>query len=133
MDWTEERNSRLRDLWDEGLSTRAIAAALGVTKNAIVGKSYRLGLERRCPSNRPGSAPRPQPVPAKRPERPGHPVLELRVGVCRWPLGDPRTSAFRFCLDPTEGGTTYCPGHRIMATRSKAVGERRNETRPSAS
>lgn len=87
MDWTEERNSRLRDLWDEGLSTRAIAAALGVTKNSIVGKSYRLGLQRRCPSNRPGSAPRPQPVPAKRPERPGHPVLELRVGVCRWPLG----------------------------------------------
>lgn len=133
MDWTEERESRLRDLWDEGLSTRAIATALGVTKNAIVGKSYRLGLERRCPSNRPGSAPRPQPLMTKPPERPAHPILELRVGVCRWPLGDPRTSGFRFCLDPTEGCTTYCPDHRAMAVRSRDASDRRNERQAPAS
>lgn len=129
MDWTEDRRSRLRDLWDEGLSTRAIATALGVTKNAIVGKSYRLGLERRRPSNRPGSAPRPQPVVEKRPERSDHPILDLRVGVCRWPLGDPRTVGFSFCLGPTEGGTTYCPGHHAMAVRPSADGRRRNDLR----
>lgn len=129
MDWTEERISRLRDLWDEGLSTRAIAAALAVTKNAIVGKSYRLGLERRCPSNRPGSAPRPQDASSKPPARSAHPVLTLRTGVCRWPLGDPRTSGFRFCLDPTDGGATYCAVHRAAATRSRSVDDRRNESR----
>lgn len=127
MDWTDQLESRLRDLWDEGSSTRSIAGALGVTKNAIVGKAYRLGLDRRRPSNRPGSAPRPLPVVAKRTERPDHPILELRTGVCRWPLGDPRTTGFRFCLDPTEGGATYCPGHRAMAARTGGRDERRNE------
>lgn len=130
MEWTQERISRLQALWDEGLTTRAIGEALGVTKNAIVGKSYRLGLERRCPSNRPGSAPRPQAASPERPKRMEHPVLTLRTGVCRWPLGDPRTKDFRFCLDPTECRGTYCPTHSAAARRTTGVAQRRNEFRP---
>lgn len=38
---------RLRQLWDEGHSTAEIGRRMGVTKNTIVGKAYRLGLPKR--------------------------------------------------------------------------------------
>ena len=51
MDWNEETISRLRAMWDEGLTTAEIGRRLGVTKNAVVGKSHRLVL-----------SPRPSPI-----------------------------------------------------------------------
>ena len=47
MPWNEENVSRLRDLWDQGLPTSQIGKLLGFTKNAVVGKAHRIGLERR--------------------------------------------------------------------------------------
>ncbi len=47
MEWAEETISRLRTLWDEGLSTAEIGRRLGVSKNAVVGKAHRLDLPAR--------------------------------------------------------------------------------------
>jgi len=47
MEWAEDTISRLRALWDEGLSTAEIGRRLGVTKNAVVGKAHRLDLPAR--------------------------------------------------------------------------------------
>lgn len=48
MSWTDERVSMLRDLWAKGLSASQIAMQLGgVTRNAVIGKAHRLGLESR--------------------------------------------------------------------------------------
>lgn len=47
MDWTEENVARLRELWEQGLSTAEIGRQLNVTKNAVVGKAHRLGLKAR--------------------------------------------------------------------------------------
>lgn len=44
MSWTEERVELLRKLWDGHLSASRIAAELGVTRNAVIGKIHRLGL-----------------------------------------------------------------------------------------
>jgi len=44
MEWTEETISRLRGLWQDGLSTAEIGRRLSVTKNAVVGKAHRLVL-----------------------------------------------------------------------------------------
>lgn len=38
---------QLRQLWDEGHTTAEIGRRLGVTKNTIAGKAYRLGLPKR--------------------------------------------------------------------------------------
>ena len=47
MSWTEDRIELLKKHWEEGLSARVIAARLGgVTRNAVIGKVHRLGLER---------------------------------------------------------------------------------------
>ncbi len=47
MDWTEEAISRLRGLWQEGLSTAEIGRRMSITKNAVVGKAHRLTLPAR--------------------------------------------------------------------------------------
>ena len=47
MPWTEDKVSQLIELWDQGLPTSQIGKILDFTKNAVVGKAHRIGLERR--------------------------------------------------------------------------------------
>lgn len=48
MGWNEHKIERLKQLWAEGVTASAIAADLGgITKNAVIGKAGRLGLEAR--------------------------------------------------------------------------------------
>ena len=47
MGWTDEQVEELKRLWDKGLTTGEIGKALGVSKNAVVGKAHRLGLNGR--------------------------------------------------------------------------------------
>ena len=47
MPWTDDKVSQLRELWDQGLPTSQIGKILDFTKNAVVGKAHRIGLERR--------------------------------------------------------------------------------------
>ena len=46
--WFDDRVAVLKDLWAKGLSASQIAVQLGgVTRNAVIGKAHRLGLEKR--------------------------------------------------------------------------------------
>ena len=48
MSWTDERVEQLKQLWGQGMSASEIADTLGdVTRNAVIGKAHRLGLEAR--------------------------------------------------------------------------------------
>ena len=47
MPWTDDKVIQLRELWDQGLPTSQIGKILNFTKNAVVGKAHRIGLERR--------------------------------------------------------------------------------------
>ena len=48
MAWTDDRVEKLRELWTKGLSASQIAVQLGgVSRNAVIGKAHRLGLEGR--------------------------------------------------------------------------------------
>jgi GcrA cell cycle regulator len=68
--WPAEKDAMLIKLWEEGLAVSKIGEAMGITKNAVVGRAHRLEernlLERRkspiireyARSNKPKSAPR---------------------------------------------------------------------------
>lgn len=46
--WSDERTSTLKKLWADGFTASQIAKRLGgITRNAVIGKVFRLGLARR--------------------------------------------------------------------------------------
>jgi GcrA cell cycle regulator len=48
VSWTEERIDTLKKMWDSGLTATQIAEELGgVSRNAVIGKAHRLGLQSR--------------------------------------------------------------------------------------
>jgi len=48
MSWTDERIERLKSLWTKGMTASHIADELGgVSRNAVIGKAHRLGLQSR--------------------------------------------------------------------------------------
>lgn len=48
MSWTDERIDRLKELWSNGMTASQIADELGgVSRNAVIGKAHRLGLQSR--------------------------------------------------------------------------------------
>jgi len=48
MSWTDERIEQLRQMWERGMTASQIAEELGgVSRNAVIGKAHRLGLQAR--------------------------------------------------------------------------------------
>ena len=55
MSWTEERIEQLKSMWTQGATASEIAEKLGgVSRNAVIGKAHRLGLEARPSPVKPG-------------------------------------------------------------------------------
>ena len=79
MSWTDERIDRLKEMWTRGMTASQIADELGaVSRNAVIGKAHRLGLQSRPSPVKPNEpapaaaapaeaapAPAPAPQPAK--------------------------------------------------------------------
>lgn len=58
MSWTDERIDRLKELWIQGMTASQIAEELGgVSRNAVIGKAHRLGLQSRPSPVKPNEAP----------------------------------------------------------------------------
>jgi GcrA cell cycle regulator len=73
MSWTDERIDRLKEMWTRGMTASQIAEELGaVSRNAVIGKAHRLGLQSRPSPVKPnelpgaGASPAPAPEPAAR-------------------------------------------------------------------
>ncbi|MDO7842582.1 GcrA family cell cycle regulator [Sphingomonas immobilis] len=57
MAWTDERIETLRKMWEDGQTASQIAEALGqVSRNAVIGKAHRLGLQSRPSPVKPNDA-----------------------------------------------------------------------------
>jgi len=84
MSWTEERIERLKQMWHEGATASEIAEKLGgVSRNAVIGKAHRLGLDSRPSPVKPGEEKKdvnftPTQVKSKLPDPSTQP----------WPMGD---------------------------------------------
>jgi GcrA cell cycle regulator len=86
MSWTDERIERLKELWSQGTTASQIADELGgVSRNAVIGKAHRLGLQARPSPVKPNEehesghaaseaeAPRPAPAAEAAPAAPVEP------------------------------------------------------------
>jgi GcrA cell cycle regulator len=107
MSWTEERIERLKKMWHDGATASQIADELGgVSRNAVIGKAHRLGLEQRPspvkpgeekevkkPAAAPAAAAAPKPAPkAEAPTPAQAPATPTPAAQPRQPTG-PRISA----------------------------------------
>ena len=135
MPWNDDNVSRLRDLWDQGLPTAQIGKLLDFTKNAVVGKAHRIGLERR-PSPIRRTAVKPDRKKARSPVMPKltFETSELEEKVyspkittfipnvkniftasskrgCEWPEGHPDEVEFHFCNKERFEDKPYCIDH----------------------
>ncbi len=85
MAWTEERIDNLKVMWEKGMTASQIAEELGgVSRNAVIGKAHRLGLNARpspVKSHDVEASAEPRPVPAAAPVARSAPrtVAEARV------------------------------------------------------
>lgn len=60
--WTQEQTEALRSLWQSGATAKVIANHLGMSRNAVLGRAGRLGLNRTGKPSHGGKA-----LPAERP------------------------------------------------------------------
>jgi len=139
MSWNETNVARLRELWDQGLPTAQIGKLLGFTKNAVVGKAHRIGLERR-PSPIRRTAVKPDRKKARSPitpklnfetskevnkeivrvEKGSQPIIKnlLNNNIqrgCEWPEGHPDETDFKFCGQVRFEDKPYCLDHCAIA------------------
>jgi GcrA cell cycle regulator len=142
--WTDERIARLKQHFEAGHSCREIAADIGVSRNAVIGKLSRLSLTRgrtsdeRRPRDRSFAPPRrPKAMPHLQyemlatiygeSETPlmSAPIdvanrcslMELGENRCRWPISTPGAADFCFCGNAAPDGQSYCAGHGRLAYR----------------
>jgi len=70
MSWTDDRIDTLRTMWEKGMTASQIAEALGdVSRNAVIGKAHRLGLQSRpspVKANDDSASATPAPAPVKK-------------------------------------------------------------------
>jgi GcrA cell cycle regulator len=145
--WTKERLELLKSGFEAGLSCREIAATIGVSRNAVIGKISRLNLTRdkagvrgparKVADNRPPRTKaqatlrqfllkavpvETEPVVEVDTIHNGHScsLFELTKERCRWPISTPGAADFCFCGNTPLDGLPYCAGHSRMAYRVSA-------------
>lgn len=146
MAWTDERIDTLRKGWEGGKTASMIAEELGegVSRNAVIGKAHRLGLQSR-PSPvksedsavvapavvaKPVAKPAPRriirAVAAAKPSKTT--LLDLSEKVCKWPIGHPGEVDFHFCGKDSKPSFPYCEEHCLIAYQAQLP--RRDRSRP---
>jgi len=112
MSWTDERIDQLRRLWGQGMTASQIAEDLGgVSRNAVIGKAHRLGLDARpSPVKGGGSASSDAAAPAAAPSAaapPPAPVVEKATAPAPAPRPAPTPAPAAPVAAPTPMGASH--------------------------
>ena len=145
MSWTDEKVSKLKELWGKGNTASQIAEIIGgISRNAVIGKAHRLNLSakiktRSAPTNKKfDNSVSENNIKLKRgrknkfksliiekdfePENPKQ-LEELDENSCKWPIGHPDEKNFYFCGRSSLKDFSYCKLHLLYAYQPKGKKE----------
>ena len=141
MSWTDEKVSKLKELWGKGNTASQIAEIIGgISRNAVIGKAHRLNLSakiktRTATSNKNFESSLNNANTKQRksrgsrfksliiekdfePEKPKQ-LEELDENSCKWPIGHPDEENFYFCGRSSLKDFSYCKLHLLYAYQPK--------------
>ena len=145
MSWTEEKVSKLKELWGKGNTASQIAEIIGgISRNAVIGKAHRLNLSAKIKTRTATSnesfenAVNDKNIKSKKVRRskfksliiekdfePENPktLEELDENSCKWPIGHPDEKNFYFCGRSSLKDFSYCKLHLLYAYQPKGKKE----------
>tara|TARA_B100000795_G_C22692630_1_gene396220 strand:- start:149 stop:646 length:498 start_codon:yes stop_codon:yes gene_type:complete len=147
MSWTEEKVSKLKELWGKGSTASQIAEIIGdISRNAVIGKAHRLNLSYQIKSKSSSSAKNLQSSNEENnsklkrerknkfqsliieknfePENPKQ-LEELTDDNCKYPINHPTDKNFYFCGRSSLKEFSYCKLHLLYSYQQK---NRKEET-----
>ena len=141
MSWTDDKVSKLKELWGKGTTASQIAEIIGgISRNAVIGKAHRLNLSakiktRNVTSNekfensvdnkniklRRGRRNKFKSLIIEKDFEPENPktLEELNENSCKWPIGHPDEKNFYFCGRTSLKDFSYCKLHLLYAYQPK--------------
>ena len=145
MSWTEEKVSKLKELWGKGNTASQIAEILGgISRNAVIGKAHRLNLSAKIKTRTASTNQSYENILDKKssktkrgrnskfksliieknfePENPKQ-LEELDENSCKWPMGHPNEKSFYFCGRTSLKDFSYCKLHLLYAYQPKGKKE----------
>ena len=149
MSWTEEKVTKLKELWGKGNTASQIAEIIGgISRNAVIGKAHRLNLSakiktRTATSNqnfdnsygeknartRKSRRSKFKSLIIEKDFEPENPkqLEELDESSCKWPIGHPDEKSFYFCGRSSLKDFSYCKLHLLYAYQPKGKKEETSE------
>ena len=149
MSWTEEKVSKLKELWGKGNTASQIAEIIGgISRNAVIGKAHRLNLSAKIKTriassnknfennldeknrkNKRGRRSKFKSLIIEKDFEPENPkqLEELDENSCKWPIGHPDEKSFYFCGRSSLKDFSYCKLHLLYAYQPKGKKEEVSE------
>ena len=141
MSWTEEKVTKLKELWGKGNTASQIAEIIGgLSRNAVIGKAHRLNLSAKIKTRsvttnqnfenstnektikpRRGRKSKFKSLIIEKDFEPENPkqLEELDENSCKWPIGHPDEKSFYFCGRSSLKDFSYCKLHLLYAYQPK--------------
>ena len=141
MSWTDEKVSKLKELWGKGNTASQIAEIIGgISRNAVIGKAHRLNLSAKIKTrsatssknfdnniegknilSKKGMKSKFKTLIIEKDFEPENPkqLEELTEDLCKWPIGHPDEKSFYFCGRSSLKDFSYCKLHLLYAYQPK--------------